>query len=358
MSTALSIPSAAQPGPPSVFGFPRSALADRLVEHGLPRYRADQIFGWVYQKRHRGPDAMSNLPSHLRTALPDVCSFTLPRVASLRGTADGLTHKVVLELADGQRVECVSMRYERRLTFCLSSQVGCALKCAFCATGLMGLHRNLRAEEIVAQVLVMGDLHQWRDDKFNLVFMGMGEPLANFEPMMTAIRILRDDKGLNLGARRITVSTSGIVPQIRRLAEQGMPLGLAVSLHATTDPLRDQLVPLNQRWPLAELLGAARDYGRRTGRRVTIEYTLLAGVNDTAEDAHRLAAIARGLPSKINLIPYNPVPGLPFKRPTAEAVQSFAELLYPNAPAVTVRNTMGGEIWAACGQLGGLDTDG
>jgi 23S rRNA (adenine2503-C2)-methyltransferase len=358
MSTALSIPSSAPPGPPSVFGFTRSALGDHLSDHGLPRYRADQIYGWVYQKRHRGPDAMTNLPGALRTTLPGVCSFDLPRVASLRGTPDGLTHKVVLELNDGQRVECVSMRYERRLTFCLSSQVGCALKCAFCATGLMGLHRNLRAEEIVAQVLVMGDLHQWRDDRFNLVFMGMGEPLANFDPMMTAIRVLREDKGLNLGARRITVSTSGIVPQIRRLAEQGMPLGLALSLHATTDELRNQLVPLNQRWPLAELLAAARDYGRRTGRRTTIEYTLLAGVNDHAEDAHRLAAIARSLPSKINLIPYNPVPGLPWQRPTPEAVQSFAELLYPNAPAVTVRNTMGGEIWAACGQLGGLDPSG
>jgi 23S rRNA (adenine2503-C2)-methyltransferase len=358
MSTALSIPSTAPPGPPSVFGFTRTALGDHLGEHGLPRYRADQIYGWIYQKRHRGTDAMTNLPGALRTILPGVCSFDLPRVASMRGTQDGLTHKVVLELNDGQRVECVSMRYERRLTFCLSSQVGCALKCAFCATGLMGLHRNLRAEEIVAQVLVMGDLHQWRDDKFNLVFMGMGEPLANFEPMMTAIRVLREDKGLNLGARRITVSTSGIVPGIRRLAEQGLPLGLALSLHATTDELRNQLVPLNQRWPLAELLAATRDYSRKVGRRTTIEYILLAGVNDRAEDAHRLAAIARSLPSKINLIPYNPVPGLPWQRPTPEAVQSFAELLYPNAPAVTVRNTMGGEIWAACGQLGGLDTDG
>src|SRR4029453_19192885 len=150
----------------------------------------------------------------------------------------------------GERVECVSMRYERRLTFCLSSQVGCALKCAFCATGLMGLHRNLGAEEIVAQVLVMGDFHEWRDDRFNLVFMGMGEPLANLSSVLEAIHIVHDPEGLNLGARRITVSTSGVVPQIRRLAEEGLPLGLAVSLHATTDELRNELVPLNKRWPL------------------------------------------------------------------------------------------------------------
>jgi 23S rRNA (adenine2503-C2)-methyltransferase len=260
----------------------------------------------------------------------------------------------VLELADGRVVECVSMHTDRRLTFCLSSQVGCALKCAFCATGLMGLERNLAAEEIVTQVLVMGDYHQWNDDRFNIVLMGMGEPLVNLPAVLSAIRILHDGHGLNLGLRRITVSTSGIVPQIRALAAARMPLGLAVSLHATTDELRDQLIPVNRRWPIHELLEAARDYGRESGRRVTLEYTLISGVNDSMEDADRLARFARELPSKINLIPYNPVPGLAFQRPTPEAVERFAERLYPRAPAVTVRNTLGGEIWAACGQLGGL----
>jgi 23S rRNA (adenine2503-C2)-methyltransferase len=200
----------------------------------------------------------------------------------------------------------------------------------------------------------MGDLHRWKDDRFNLVFMGMGEPLANYEPVIESIRIMHDPHGLNLGARRITVSTSGVVPHVRRLAEEGLAVGLAVSLHATTDELRDRLVPINKRWPLRELLAAARDYGQRTGRRVTLEYTLLAGVNDRPEDAQRLAAFARQLPSKINLIPYNPVPGLPWQRPTPESVQGFADRLYPIAPAVMVRNTLGGEIWAACGQLGGL----
>ena len=338
--------------PPSLFGLSRAALAARLADRGMPAYRADQIFGWVYQKHHRSADRMLNLPAPLRDGFHEVCSLALPEVVSLRSTSDQSTHKFALGLADHARVECVSMRAERRLTFCLSSQVGCALGCTFCATGLMGLTRNLSAGEIVAQVLVMGDFHAWRDARFNLVFMGMGEPLANFGPLVDAIHVLRDAKGLGLGARRITVSTSGVVPQIRRLADQGLPLGLAISLHATTDELRNRLVPINRRWPLAELLDAARAYGRHTGRRVTLEYTLLAGVNDGPEDAARLAAIARRLPSKINLIPYNPVPGMAWKRPTQEAIEAFAERLYPIAPAVTVRKTLGGEIWAACGQLG------
>jgi 23S rRNA (adenine2503-C2)-methyltransferase len=297
---------------------------------------------------------MTYIPLALRNDLARVCDLALPKTDSVHSTRDGNTHKFVIELGDGARVECVSMRTLRRLTFCVSSQVGCALKCSFCATGLMGLKRNLRAEEIVAQVVAMGEYHAWKDDRFNIVFMGMGEPLANYRPVMDSIRILHDELGLNLGARRITVSTSGLVPQIDQLAEEGLPVGLAVSLHATTDALRDQLVPVNKRWPLAELLPAAKAYGERTGRRVTLEYTLLGGVNDSIEDADRLAAIARDLPSKINLIPYNPVPGLPWLRPTQEGIDAFAERLYPRAPAVMVRHTLGGEIWAACGQLGGL----
>jgi 23S rRNA (adenine2503-C2)-methyltransferase len=352
MSLAVRI--ATEPRVPSFYGLTRSGLATLLAERGMPAYRADQLFSWIYRKRLRSPAGMTNLPAALRASLPEFCDLTLPRVAALLGTRDGGTHKMVLELHDGARVECVSMRTERRRTLCLSSQVGCALKCSFCATGLMGLIRNLRPEEIVAQVIALGDLHGWEDDRFNLVFMGMGEPLANTKSVVQAIRIVHDRQGLNLGARRITVSTSGLVPQIEELAEAGVPVGLAISLHATTDALRDELVPVNRRWPLRELLAAARAYGRRTGRRVTLEYTLIAGVNDGPDHADRLAAMARELPSKINLIPYNPVPGLAYARPTEEAVDAFARRLFPQAPAVTVRNTMGGEIWAACGQLGGL----
>ena len=355
MSSAAPSSAVLPPVPrPSLFGLTRPQLGQVLQERGFPRYRADQIFGWIYGKHHRRPERMTNLSAPLRQALEETCDLGLPRIERRLSTPDQLTHKFVLELADGALVECVSMRTEKRLTFCLSSQVGCALKCSFCATGLMGLKRNLRTHEIVAQVLLMGDFHQWKDARFNLVFMGMGEPLANLAPVLDSIRILHDTPGLGLGARRVTVSTSGIVPGIRELAAEGLPVGLAVSLHATTDALRDQLVPINRRWPLRELLAAARDYGRTTGRRVTLEYTLMAGVNDGPEDARRLAEIARSLPSKINLIPYNPVPGFEWKRPTLESMESFVRRLYPVAPSVTLRNTLGGEIWAACGQLGGL----
>lgn len=347
-----------EPATPSFYGLSRSRLAERLAGLGVESYRADQIFAWVYQKHLRDSTGMTNLPSALRSGFDHLCDLSLPRVQSVHGTKDGATHKFVLELHDGARVECVSMRTTRRVTLCLSSQVGCALGCTFCATGLMGLKRNLRPDEIVAQVVAMGDFHGWHEDRFNLVFMGMGEPLANYKPVVEAIRILHDERGLNLGARRITVSTSGLVPQINQLAEENLAVGLAVSLHATTDELRNELVPVNRRWPLGELLPAAREFGRSTGRRVTLEYTLLGGVNDSAEDADRLGAIARELPSKINLIPYNPVPGLRWKRPSPESVDAFAERLYPRAPAVTVRHTLGGEIWAACGQLGGLSPEG
>jgi 23S rRNA (adenine2503-C2)-methyltransferase len=342
------------PQPPSFYDLSREQLAGHMVAHGLPTFRAEQLFSWVYKKHERRPGAMTDLPLSFRGRVEELCDLRLPPSATVLATPDQSTHKFVLDLKGGKRVECVSMRTERRLTFCLSSQVGCALACAFCATGLMGLDRNLGAGEIVGQVVAMGDFHRWRDERFNIVFMGMGEPLANYKALMDAIHILRDERGLNMGARRITVSTSGLVPQIRKLAGEGLQLGLAISLHATTDALRDRLVPVNRRWPLRELMAAAREYGERSGRRVTLEYTLLAGVNDGAEDADRLAEMARALPSKINLIPYNPVPGLEWKRPDRRAVETFAHRLLPRAPAVTVRRTLGGEIWAACGQLGGL----
>ena len=343
--------------PPSFFGLTREGLSELLGRRGEPDYRATQLYTWVYRRHQRDPAAMTDLPAAMRRELPGWLDLNLPTVASVHASPDGLTHKFVIALADGARVECVSMRTERRLTLCLSSQVGCALKCSFCATGLMGLKRNLGSGEIVAQVVAMGEFHGWQDDRFNLVFMGMGEPLANYRAVVDAVRIVHDPDGMNLGARRITVSTSGLVPQMRQLAQERIPVGLAVSLHATTDALRDELVPVNKRWPLAELIPAARDYSRLSGRRVTLEYTLIAGVNDSLEDADRLSAVARDLPSKINLIPYNPVPGLPWRRPAPAAVEAFAHRLYPRAPAVTVRQTLGGEIWAACGQLGGLSPE-
>jgi 23S rRNA (adenine2503-C2)-methyltransferase len=342
---------------PNFFGLSRDSLRESLLGHGVPGFRAEQMYSWVYQKHVRDPLGMTNLPLAFRRSLPGICDLGLPETASVHNSPDGNTHKFVFRLADGARVESVSMRTPRRLTFCISSQVGCALGCTFCATGLMGLKRNLKAHEIMAQVMAMGEFHGWRDDRFNIVYMGMGEPLANLAAVSESIRVLHDEHGLNLGARRVTVSTSGLVPQIRELARLDLQLGLAVSLHATTDELRDELVPVNKRWPIRELLDAAREYGHTVGRRVTLEYVLLGGVNDSMEDADRLAAFARELPSKVNIIPYNPVPGLVWKRPSQAAIDAFAERLYPRAPAVTVRQTQGGDIWAACGQLGGLSPD-
>jgi hypothetical protein len=226
---------------PSFFGLSRDRLRESLLGHGLPGFRAEQMYSWVYQKHVRDPLGMTNLPLAFRRSLPGVCDLALPETASVHKSADERTHKFVLKLADGARVESVSMRTPKRLTFCISSQVGCALGCTFCATGLMGLKRNLKAHEIVAQVMAMGEFHGWRDDRFNIVYMGMGEPLANLAAVAESIRVLHDERGLNLGARRVTVSTSGLVPQIRQLAKLELQLGLAISLHATTDELRDQL---------------------------------------------------------------------------------------------------------------------
>ncbi len=353
--TSLGLPASSGPVPaPNFFGMSRDRFRDHVQGLGVPAFRAEQVYSWVYQKHVRDPLGMTNLPIEFREALPGICGLDLPETASVHKSPDGNTHKFVFRLADGARVEAVSMRTPKRLTFCISSQVGCALKCSFCATGLMGLKRNLKAHEIVAQVVGMGEFHGWRDDRFNIVFMGMGEPLANMDAVTETIRILHDERGLNLGARRLTVSTSGLVPQIRELTKLKLQVGLAISLHATTDALRDELVPVNKRWPIAELLDAAQEYGRTVGRRTTLEYTLLGGVNDSLDDADRLASMARSMPSKVNIIPYNPVPGLPWQRPSREAIDRFVERLLPKAPAVTVRHTQGGDIWAACGQLGGL----
>jgi 23S rRNA (adenine2503-C2)-methyltransferase len=250
------------------------------------------------------------------------------------------------------------MRTERGLTFCLSSQIGCALGCPFCATGLMGLQRNLGSHEIVAQVLVMGDHHHWEDDGFNVVFMGMGEPLANYEAMMEAIRILHDEQGLNLGARRITVSTSGLVPKMERLAGEGLALGLALSLHATTDELRDRLVPINRLHPIDRLLEACWQYAEvLASRQVTFEYVMLAGINDHAADARRLVGLLRNRPAKVNLIPFNPFLGSEFRCSDSVTMNKFTQILRDSGIVATIRRARGDDIAAACGQLAGRVRD-
>ena len=343
---------AAHPSTPSLFGLLPPDLEQRFEACGQSPFRARQLLDWVYRKRQLDPTQMSNLARPLRQELENVVSLRLPEPAEVRTSKSGDTLKLASRLADGSRIESVAMRSRRGVTLCLSTQVGCAMNCAFCATGLMGLARNLRTEEIVAQVVQLLQLTEWADPGYNLVFMGMGEPLANYAAMMRAIRIFNHPQGLGIGARRITVSTVGLAPRIRQLADEGLQLGLALSLHATTDEDRSEIVPINTRYPLSEILPAASHYAEKTGRRVTLEYVLLAGKNDRREDARRLSELSRSLPSKINLIPFNPVPGLTWRRPTSEEVDRFVNWLLPQSPAVTVRWSQGVDVGAACGQLG------
>jgi 23S rRNA (adenine2503-C2)-methyltransferase len=345
-------PSRAPAGPPPFFGLTPDEVRSILAGAGWQAYRTNQVLDWVYRKKVRDPAAMSNLGKSQREALASLVDLSLPRIHRQQGSPKGDAVKYALELRDKARVESVAMLSKRGVTLCVSSQAGCGMGCVFCATGTLGLTRNLKADEIVAQVLHMLETTGWEDPGFNIVFMGMGEPMANYAQMMRSIRILNAPEGLNVGARRITVSTVGLVPQMHQLAREGMQLGLALSLHATTDELRNRLVPVNRRYPLRELLRAAEYYANTTGRRITLEYILLGGVNDHKGDAERLAEIANSLPCKVNRIPYNPVRQLPWQRPSDEAIQRFADWLFPRCPAVTLRWSQGGEIFAACGQLG------
>ncbi len=339
-------------GPLPFFGLTPEEVRTHLTAAGWQGYRSEQVLDWVYRKRVRDPRAMSNLGKSQRESLASVVDLSLPRIHKQIGSPRGDSFKYALELRDKTRVESVAMLSKRGVTLCVSSQAGCGMACVFCATGTLGLLRNLKADEIVAQVVHMLETTGWDDPGFNIVFMGMGEPLANYAPTVKAIRILNAESGLNVGSRRVTISTCGLVPQMHKLAREGMQVGLALSLHATTDALRDRLVPINQRYPLRELLRAAEYYANTTGRRITLEYILLAGVNDHKGDAERLAEIANSLPCKVNLIPYNPVPQLQWERPSNEAIQRFADWLFPRCPAVTLRWSQGGDIFAACGQLG------
>lgn len=342
----------------SLYDLDRAELQDLLASWGEPAFRADQVWGWVYRHLVTDFEAMHNVPRALRDRL--AAHFTLenlrPRVEL--SSSDGYTRKWLLELADGEHVEAVLMEYERRRTACISVQVGCAFACAFCATGQMGLIRNLSAGEIVAQVLHIErqaralDEFTGRDHALtNIVFMGMGEPLSNYANVMKAVRILNDETGFRMGARRMTLSTVGLVPAIRRLAHEPLQVNLAVSLHAPTDELRTALVPINARYPLRELMDAVRYYVDHTGRRVTFEYAMIAGVNDTEDLAEALARLIGGLLAHVNLIPLNPVPGSPWQGSDRQQVEAFAAVLRRHGIPVTVRVRRGIDIAAGCGQL-------
>lgn len=319
---------------------------------GQPSYRAAQLWGWAYRRLVPDYAGMGNLPASLRKEL--AASLPLSSLAPVREvSADaGETIKTLYRTGDGQLIETVLMLYPERATVCVSCQVGCAVGCAFCATGLAGLTRNLVAGEMVAQVV--GAARRARDagrTLTNVVMMGMGEPFHNYPATMKMVGVLHDPRGMNLGARRITISTSGVVPKIDALAAEPLAVNLAVSLHAPNDALRDRLVPLNGRYPLATLLDACRRYTERSGRRISFEYALMRGVNDADDTAVELAAVLHGMLCHVNLIPLNPVDVLPFERPRQAEIERFAAILQRSGIPTTVRYSRGVEIGAACGQL-------
>jgi 23S rRNA (adenine2503-C2)-methyltransferase len=327
-------------------------LKEFVTSWGEPVYRADQIWGWLYRSLATDFREMTNLPQGLRERLAEATLLQTMKPLEERLSADGLTRKVLFALRDDQTIESVLMHYEQRHTACISTQVGCALGCVFCATGQSGLVRNLTAGEIVEQVLHFARSLKPEGERLtNVVFMGMGEPLANYEATWQAIETLTHDEGFNLGARRITISTVGLVPGIRRLAEEGKQIGLAVSLHAPTDELRDKLVPVNRRYPLTQLMAACRHYVERTGRRISFEYALISGINDSPEQARRLARLVDGLLCHVNLIPLNPVPESPYRPSSQDRILSFQAELNRSKVSNTLRVERGADIRAGCGQL-------
>jgi 23S rRNA (adenine2503-C2)-methyltransferase len=331
------------------------ALYAFLAALGERPYRAKQIHRWLHQKAAASLDEMTDVPKALRETLAARCSLTTLAVDLEQRSSDG-TIKWRWRTHDGKLVESVYLPEEDRKTLCISSQVGCAVGCTFCLTGTMGLARNLTAGEIVDQVhranrrlIELGEAPAPRP-LTNLVFMGMGEPLANYRNLKVALELLLSEDGPNFSHRHVTVSTSGLVPVMRRFGEETQ-VKLAVSLNATTDAQRDAIMPINKRYPIAALLEACRAFPMKQGRRITFEYVLLGGLNDAPEDAERLAQLVRGLPAKVNLIPYNENPGLGYAAPTRDRVQAFQDVLVARNVTAVVRKNRGRDISAACGQL-------
>jgi 23S rRNA (adenine2503-C2)-methyltransferase len=348
----------------NIVGLTREALREALIAAGTPerqaKMRVGQIWAWIYHWGVRDFAGMTNLAKEYRAMLAARFEIGLPEIVARQVSADG-TRKYLVRIAGGHEVETVYIPEEDRGTLCISSQVGCTLTCSFCHTGTQKLVRNLTPAEIVGQVmLARDDLGEWpepgapKDETrllSNIVLMGMGEPLYNFEAVRDAMRIVMDGEGLALSRRRITLSTSGVVPEIARCAEEIGCL-LAVSFHATTDAVRDRLVPINRRWNIATLLDALRAYPRLSNsERITFEYVMLKGVNDSDADARRLVKLIEGIPAKINLIPFNEWPGAPYERSDPERIRAFADIVYKAGYASPIRTPRGEDIMAACGQL-------
>jgi 23S rRNA (adenine2503-C2)-methyltransferase len=339
-----------------LIGLERAALVELFAREGLPKFRASQVWQWIYHKGATGFDGMTNLAKPLRAQLAQTFRISRPAVASRQDSVDG-TIKWLLRFADGNEAEMVFIPEEDRGTLCVSSQVGCTLTCSFCHTGTQRLVRNLTPAEIVGQVMLaldaLGGFPTGQPDRrlTNIVLMGMGEPLYNFDNVAAAMRIVMDNEGVALSRRRITLSTSGVVPMMERCGEE-LGVNLAVSFHATTDDTRDILVPINKKWPIQQLLDACRSYpGVNNARRITFEYVMLAGINDSVDDARRLVSLIRGIPAKINLIPFNPWPGSNYVCSDDATIERFAQVVLKAGYASPVRTPRGRDILAACGQL-------
>lgn len=362
---------ASSPAPIDLLAFTRAELEAWLAEKGEKPFRARQVFRWLHRLGVADFAAMTDVAKGLRAQLAEWARVAPPRVLSDKISEDG-TRKWLLDVGGGNAVETVFIPERSRGTLCISTQAGCALECAFCATGKQGFNRNLSTGEIIGQLWlanhVLGPAYEqarleegdWTDNGrvvTNVVLMGMGEPLANYEAVVRALKIMLDDFGYGLSRRRVTVSTSGLVPAIDRLRDE-CPVALAVSLHAPNDALRDRLVPINRKYPLRELLAACERYLAASPRDfIMFEYVLLEGVNDTLAHADELVALTRGLSCKFNLIPFNPFPGVPFRRPSPARVRAFAERLMAAGRLTTIRKTRGDDVDAACGQLAGQVQD-
>lgn len=344
----------------NLLGLDRRAMQDFFAGISEKPFRGTQVFQWIHQHGVDDFDAMTNLSNKLRARLKDIATVSAPPVKESQIAADG-TRKWLVQVDPVNAVEMVFIPEPDRATLCVSSQVGCPLNCSFCATGRQGFNRNLDATEIISQLWLANRLlgHECGKHRVitNVVFMGMGEPLLNFDNVAGAIRIMLDDLAYGLSRRRVTVSTAGLVPYVERLRET-CPVSLAVSLHAPNDHLRDQLVPLNRKYPIRELLDACRRYvAGESRRRITFEYVMLAGVNDSTDHARQLATLLKGIAAKVNLIPFNPFPATRHRRSSQHAVDRFREVLVKAGLVTTTRKTRGGDIEAACGQLAGAVHD-
>lgn len=325
-------------------------LEEFSLSSGLQRYRGRQIFHWVYGKSVESPEMMTDLSKESRELLSGKAYISKLLEIRRQVSSDG-TEKFLFKLEDGHSVESVLIPEEDRLTLCISTQVGCGMGCTFCLTGKGGLVRNMKSSEIVSQVLLVQKGLPERMGITNIVIMGMGEPLSNYNNVTKAIEILKHPMGPAIGARRITLSTSGLVPGIRKLGGCSLNINLAISLNASTDEQRSSIMPINKKYPLKNLLDACRNYPLRKGRMLSFEYVLLEGINDSPEDARRVSKLLKGLQCKINLIPFNEFPGSPYKRPSEQSVYRFQEILVNNNYSVFIRKSRGRDILAACGQL-------